>query len=186
MCVVAAMVMPSACSSKKSTIEIVDFGPEGPAGHYQEEFNEAVFDIDARGHLDIVLRRQEPSPTPAGNDLTQMVHLHGIWHSIPGQTVADQTQINSCVTYAVMDGELGSSFDGTGALFLNGKLREDSLEGTLERAVLKPRRNLAAHRPLFEKADLSGRFFANRDRQRTRQLVNDLHRRFGSVPSSAP
>ncbi|MEK6798872.1 MAG: hypothetical protein AABZ12_07910 [Planctomycetota bacterium] len=172
----------SGCTRPRSTMILTDFSDAGQPRKYRETFDEAYFDIDAGGNLNLVLRRR-PSSRGGEPGLTQMLHVRTVWRSIPGKTVAEPTQINSLLTYSIQSGGLGSTFEGAGAVLFDVRRRRGELNGTIDHAVLKPTRQLAAGEPLFPRAEISGRFTAKRDPFQVVRLMNELERTFG--PRSA-
>lgn len=168
------------CAAPGGSFTIADQGL-GNKRFFRDTFTEAFYDVDGLGNVDIVLRREQPSLTNHGQWLTQVIHLQTLWRSIPGTTIAERTQVNGTVTYAILVGTSGTTFDGAGSLFVQGVSR-DILEGSLEDSLLKPRRCLTDEDPLFDHPALSGEFRATRNRREVVRMVNDLDRRFGPLP----
>ena len=171
--------MAAGCARSGSVFEIVDYRPDGPPHRYQEVFSEAFYEFDGTGNVDVVLRRSQPSAERADLEITQIIHLRSVWRPIPGETVADRTQINGTVTYCIISGNLGATFEGAGSIFFTHNERKDLLKGSLDLAMLRPTRQLTSTSDFFDKAELSGRFTARRDGRRVRRIVNDINRRFG-------
>lgn len=167
------------CAGSGSVFEIVDYRPDAPPRRYQEVFSEAFYEFDGTGNVDVVLRRSQPGAGQPDLAITQIIHMRSLWRSIPGETVADRTQINGTVTYCIISGNLGATFEGAGSLFFTHNERRDILEGSLELAMLRPTRQLTSTSDFFDKAELSGRFTARRDGRRVARIVNDIERRFG-------
>jgi len=167
------------CVAAPSTLDITDYRSDGPPQTYREVFPDAYFDLDAAGNVNLVLRRSEVSHEAPGTRITQVVHLRSVWRPIPGVTVAERTQINGTVTYSIISGSLGATFEGAGSIFFELDNDKQRLEGSLDLATLIPVRRLAASGDFFEKAELSGRFVASRDGRRVARIVNDMNRRFG-------
>jgi hypothetical protein len=187
LCLLAALpICLGGCSVRTSRFEIIDFRKSGQLEQYHEVFDEAYYDIDGNGHVEIVLRRTDLSETDPGQEITQMVHLRTVWRSIPGETVASRTQINGTVCYLIRSGRTGATFEGAGSVFCKENRRKDTLKGTLELALLRPTRRLTGERPLFERAQLAGEFRAKRDRRRVVRLVNEMNRQFGPLPPYQP
>jgi len=170
------------CVAHGSRLEVVDFSEEGSPHHYAEDFDEAYYDIDPQGNLDLILRRVQRGRMSGKPDVTQIVHVQSVWKSIPGQTIAHDDQINATVTYAVMVASTGHTFEGAGSVFFRSHKGTSVLTGSLGRAVVKPTRRNSPTRPLFSKAELSGRFRAMRDAQKVKTIKNDLRRVFGPHP----
>jgi hypothetical protein len=184
--VVLPLFLITACSTGRSSFEIVDYRESGAAKRYREMFSEAYYDIDPAGYVQIALRRSQPGRADPNTKITQIIHIRSIWQSIPGRTVANETQINGTVSYSIMSGRIGATFEGAGSVFCRQDRDQDMLTGTLELAILKPMRKIAGGRPLFERAQLSGRFRAERDRRRLIRLVNETNRLFGPLPHADP
>lgn len=174
------------CSARTSTFEIVDYRESGQPKRYRETFNEAYYDVDPHGNVEIVFRRSEPSEADPDREITQVVHIRSVWRSIPGWTVAHSTQINGTVGYLILTGRVGATFEGAGSVFFNENHRKNRLKGTLDLALLRPTRRLAGGNPIFERAELKGKFRAKRDRRRLVRLVNDMNRLFGPLPQYQP
>ncbi len=170
------------CSLKYSTFEIEDFRESGKPKLYSELFKEAYYDIGPDGNLDLILRRSQPSELEPDVSITQVIHIRSVWRSIPGQTVADSTQINATVSYLIVGGPIGATFEGAGSVFFDENRKEDRLEGTLDLAILRPTRRLAAGQEIFNRARVKGEFRAVRDRRRLIHLKNDMNRLFGPLP----
>ncbi len=183
-CALWAVLLLSAagCTAPQSTIEIVDYRNPGRGLRYRETFDESYYGFDDRGNVDIILRRSHPGTDDPGENVTQVIHIHCVWRSIPGRTVADRTQINAAVRYMVSSGATGATFEGAGSVFFKQNRRGDALRGTLECASLKPKRRLAGTGSFFERAELSGQIRAKRDRRRVVRIINDMKRLFGPPP----
>jgi hypothetical protein len=170
------------CSVRTSTFEIVDYREPGEAKRYRETFDEAYYTLDEHGNVDIVLRRLSPRETEPGQGITQVIHIRSVWRSIPGDTVAHRTQINATVSYHILSGRVGATFEGAGSVFFTDNRRTDRLVGTLDLATLRPKRRLVAGSPLFRRAELAGEFCAARNPRRVVRIINEMNRRFGPLP----
>jgi hypothetical protein len=181
---IAALCLPAAmslgCSARTTMFEITDYRRPGDAQRYRETFDEAYYAIDPHGNVDVVLRRAA-APGEAGADqrITQLIHISSVWRSIPGDTVAHPTQINATVTYHILSGRAGATFEGAGSVFYQRSPRSDLLNGALDLATLRPKRRLAAGAALFQKAEIRGQFEAKHNPRRVTQLINEMNRRFG-------
>lgn len=175
------------CSARKTELQIIDYRPS-PAGEgrapdvYVETFDEAFYRIDDAGNVDIVLRREQPGLDDPARLFVQIVHVRSLWRSIPGRTVAHRTQINATVSYLILSGAVGASFEGAGSVFYDPGDEGDVLTGELERAYLTPQRRLNGGRALFTRAELSGQFRATYDPRRVVRVLNDMDRLFGPPP----
>lgn len=170
------------CTSRVSTFEVVDFREPGKAHTYRESFDEAFYDVDQSGNVNIVIFRESPSTNEPDENITQIIYIHTMWTSIPGTTVAHRSQINGTVTYGIVGGRMGVTFEGAGSVFFNENKKKHELTGTLELARLRPTRKLTEDSTLFHHAELSGNFFAVRDRRRVVRTINEMNRMFGPLP----
>ncbi len=175
------MLLLPACAARESAFDIVDYRRPGVQEHYRERFDEAYFDIDEHGNADVVLRRNSPDVEHPSQSITQVIHIRSLWRSIPGTTVAHSTQINGTIRYHVLAGRLGATFEGTGSVFFDLNRGGDTLTGSIDSALLRPKRRLVTGGDLFKKAELTGQFRAVRDPRRVVQVVNDMNRLFGST-----
>jgi hypothetical protein len=180
---VAAISAAVGCASPSSKFEIVDYREPGGPKRYAELFDEAYYNLDDDGNVEIVLRRIGPPEVNLGQGITQVIRLHTFWRSIPGNTVATQSQINATVRYHLVAGRTGVTFEGAGSLFFNVNPTEGTLTGSLDRAVLHPRHRLTSGDGLFQRAELSGEFHATHDPRRVRRITNEMDRLFTAVPS---
>ncbi len=172
------------CSSRPSVFEFLDYYEPREAKRYREVFDEAYYNLDEHGNADIVLRRSTGGETKPNLPITQIIHIHTFWRSIPGETVASRTQINGTVIYCVFSGRVGETFEGAGSVFYTHKQRGNILAGTVDLASLRPKRTLAAGSPAFKRLELSGEFHATHDPRRVVRIVNELNRLFGASPPS--
>ncbi len=172
---------PSGCSVRSSAFQIVDYRDAGDAKRYQETFDEAYYDLDDHGNVNIVLRRAGAGRR-GEQDITQIIRIRSVWRSVPGRTASHRTQINSTVSYFVTGGRIGDTFEGAGAVFFTQNRGKNILTGTLDHSVLRPKRQLAPGEPLFARAELSGTFRATRDRRQVVRIVNEADRLFGPLP----
>lgn len=161
-------------------LEISDFRDAQNIRKYQEEFPEAFYDLDGHGNLTLVLRRQGGEGGDGGN-VAQVVRVRSVWRPVPNRSVSHRTQINAVMSYYVVSGRVGDTFEGAGAVFFQ-VIEGDVLEGSIDHAVLRAKRQLSAGDPLFPRAELSGKFRAVRDRRQVVRIVNELERQFGPMP----
>lgn len=141
--------------------------------------DEAYYDFDARGNLDIVLRRSTPGRVDPRKDVTQVIHIRTVWRSVPGDTVAESTQINGTVIYHLIHGSVGATFEGAGSVFYTLDSRSQRITGSLDEALLRPKRRMGVGADIFNCAEIRGRFQATRDHRRVVRIVNDMERIFG-------
>jgi len=174
------------CVPRLSRIEILDHREADGVQSYRETFDEAYYCLNGAGDVEIVLRRTLPSTETTGPDVTQVVHVRTVWKSIPGSTVAERTQINGTVSYAIVYGRTGAAFEGAGSVFCKQNRQKDVLRGTLEQAVLKPTRRLGEGSDLFHRAELAGEFRAVHNPRRVRRIVNEMNLLLGPLPKYVP
>jgi hypothetical protein len=67
-------------------------------------------------------------------------------------------------------------------VFFKETHRGDTLRGSLDLALLRPKRQLAFGGSLFKQAELRGTFQATRDPRRVVRIINELNRVFGPMP----
>lgn len=179
---ILTILFGGACATPRSRLQVVDFSQDGTVNRYVENFDEAYYDIDAHGNIDLILRQIHTGRMSDEPDLTQIVHVRSVWRSIPGQTIAHYDQINATVNYAILAGVTGHTFEGAGSVFFKSRKGKDVLTGELGRAVVKPSRQTSPTRPLFSTAELSGSFRAIRNPRQVKLIKNELRRIFGSHP----
>ena len=133
----AGAALIAGCSARTSTFDIIDYREGAGARPFRETFDEAYYDFDASGNVDIVLRRIEPADADPGLEITQVIHIRTVWRSIPGKTIAHRTQINAAVSYAIVHGGMQASFEGAGSVFFTENRAKSAINGTLEQALLR-------------------------------------------------
>ncbi len=181
----AALLFAAGCGTASSKFQVMDYRA-GKAQQYQETFREGFYGQDRDGNVNVVLQRSDPNPENPRDLVTQIVHLKSFWRSIPGQTVAEATQLNGLVTYAILVGERGATFEGAGSMFFQRDPWTGVLNGTLEHASLKPTRRLDDKADVFQQAHLTGTFHAKKDGRRALRMANEIARKFGPLPAYQP
>lgn len=176
---VAAFCGGTGCHAPRSAFEIVNHRASGEVEHFHEVFDEAYYNRDAHGNVNVVLRRSTPGEADPNQTITQVLHLRSFWRPIPGRTVTDRTQLNGLVRYHVITGQVGATFEGAGSMFFKHNPRKKILRGSVELAKLRPTRQLAAGHPIFQRAELSGTFTARYDPRRVIGIINEMNRIFG-------
>jgi len=166
------------CSEDVSRFVIVDHRQGQAAEIYREQFPDGYYRIDEDGNADVVLRRSSEMTGPGTRPIEQIIHLRTFWRSRPGITVADQTQLNATVCYAIETGRSGALFEGSGSLLFYVDEEAGRLRGELDRAVLTPTQKLYREREIFERAQISGTFYAQEDPRRVVRLINEINRKF--------
>ena len=186
LCVVLGLVLAAGCGPRTTCFSIMDHRGDGEPTTYFEEFGTCYYSIDPTGHFDIVAKRTGPGSQDPDERITQVVHLHGIWHAVPGDTYADGTMLNTTVSYLIVDGTGGASFDGAGFVSLFENRSKTIATGKLELAKLAPARRLGAGRQIFERAEVRGEFKAIRDRRQVTRILGEMQRLFGPLPRYTP
>lgn len=181
-----ALSLGVGCAAPPNSFEILDYREAAQPKRYRETFEEAYYDVDAIGNLNLVLRRQAPVEPGKPQELTQVIHIRSFWNSMPGRTIAERTQINGQVSYLVFSGEAGAGFEGSGSVFFSKDWTGSLLIGTLDHATLKPKRRLAVGSEVFARADIKGNFKAKHDPRAVVRLMNDMQRLFGPLPPYVP
>ncbi len=168
------------CGPKATQFHVVDYRPSGEAHGYFQAFDECYYCTDAHGNVDIVARHTTvngESPTT-----TQVVHMRTFWVPKPGRTYAERTMINATVSYLIVSGPDGATFEGSGFLCFRPDRKRQQIKGRLELSSLKPQRRLGSAERLFDKAELSGEFVAKRDKARVIATLREMRRLFGPMP----
>ena len=177
--VTLASALTAGCRSGESRFEVVDYRSDGEPCRYHESFEEAYYTTELDGNMTIVLRRQEPTVDDSRESISQIVRIATFWRSQPGRTIADSTQINGTVSYAIIGPGGGTAYEGTGSVFFEENRDRNELEGSLDQALLSPVRTIKEGQPIFEKAQLKGKFQAVRDRRQVVRIMNETNRLFG-------
>jgi hypothetical protein len=180
----AILVALAGCAPRDSTLRIVDHRSSGGAEVYAETFADGVYERLPDGNVTIVLHRREVQHGQA--PLEQTVVVRSVWRPILGTTVAERTQVNATISYFLVQGDIGASFEGGGSVFFDEDVRKGTLTGTIEHASLEPIRRLGRGGALLTNAELSGRFRARRDPRFVVRLLNDAERAFGPLPPYQP
>ena len=162
------------CSPRQSVFRITDYRDAHQPITYTEGFAEAYYSIDDQGNLDLVLRRSTPGEKDHDETITQIIHIRSFWRSIPGRTVASSSQINSTISYLIMTGRVGATFEGAGSVFFKENRSQNTLTGSLDEAFLSPTKRRGGGMDLFRHARLTGTFRATNDLRRTVRIINEI------------
>ncbi|MFH0980419.1 MAG: hypothetical protein V2A79_02640 [Planctomycetota bacterium] len=174
------------CGPQGTRFEVVDHRTEGGPTPYFEDFDECYYMLDSAGHFDCVARRIGTGEKDPDERITQVVHLHGIWHPDPGRTYAEQTMINATVSYLIVSSAGGASFEGGGFVSFRENYGRTLATGKLELAKLAPVRRLGESKPIFERAEIKGEFMAVHDARRVVRILSEMRRLFGPLPRYEP
>lgn len=174
LCVAAFLI--SGCQPRSTRIRIQDFlHSEGPRSLYQE-FDEAYYQLDAAGSLQLVLRRQVPSQAIPTENITQVILVKTFWRPIPGRTYAESTMINAKLTYLIQSGRACRAYQGNGFVSFTEHRKGQTLSGRIESANLKPTGEMGHPPHPFGKAQLEGTFRAILKPRRATAILTDLTR----------
>ncbi len=176
------LVAGTGCAPRPTRFEIVDYGPAGEQGRFFEEFDECYYARQPDGAVDVVARRQGHLVGQAEEDTTQVIHLHGIWRPVPGDTVVESTQVNATVSYWIVSDLGGVALEGGGFVFVQENHRQDTLTGKVESSALQPVRRIGRTPSPFSRVALTGKFRAVHDRRRVIRLINEMSAQFGPLP----
>ena len=173
------------CQQPETRFRIATYAPNGTVEPLFQDFDECYFSTDARGNIDLVAVRRTVSESGDAR-LTQVVHVRTIYRAVPGSTHVDRTMINALVNYAILSDGGGACYEGGGFLYTEEYQQQDQLVGQLQEARLHPYRRTGEAPDLFDRAELTGRFKAVRNRKAVTGLLNELNRLFGPQPSYEP
>ena len=174
LCAAAALI--AGCQPQATRIRIQDFlHPDGPRSLYQE-FDEAYYQLDAAGSLQLVLRRQSPSQAIPTETISQIILVETFWRPIPGTTYVESTMINAKLTYLIRSGRTTRAYEGNGFVSFREARGGESLSGRIESAQLKPTAQMGRPPRPFGSAHLEGSFRALRKPRRATAILTDLTR----------
>ena len=178
----AGAVAMVGCGPNKTRFNIADYRADGSTTTYFEDFDECYYCREPDGRFDFIARRVGVGTRDADERITQVVHLRGIWRANPGRTYAEDTMINATVSYLIVSGAGGASFEGGGFVSFRENHSRTVATGKLELAKLAPVRRLGEGRQIFERAELRGQFRAARDRRQVVRILTEMQRLFGAMP----
>ncbi|HEY3243340.1 MAG TPA: hypothetical protein VGM03_08315 [Phycisphaerae bacterium] len=195
--IVSAAGLACGCGPRDTRFEILDYRTGAQTVAYFEEFDECYYQVDPAGNVDLVARRKR---LPARRDgdpdklLVQLLHVRTFFTPIPGHTNVESTMINTTVSYLIVSGETGASFEGGGFVSFShppGARRAFSigpgvLTGWLESSSLSPQRRKGDAPQVFQRASVTGRFRATENQRQVVKLLNDMQRRLGPLPRYEP
>ena len=179
--VLAVVWFVCGCSQKVTRFVIDDCG-SGEASSFFEEFHEAYYGTDSFGNVDIVCRRSVQESNPDDEPLVQVLHIRSFWRPHPGVTSAEPSMINALVSYMIVSGNTGTSFDGAGFVSFRQDRKKSTLTGKLESARLTPYRRLGDAPNIFEKPEISGEFIAQKNMRKVVAILNEMKRTLGPMP----
>jgi hypothetical protein len=94
--------------------------------------------------------------------------------------------INATVSYLILSGPSGATFEGSGFLSFRENRKRDQIKGELELSCLTPQRRLGSAERLFRQAEVSGTIVARRDKAKVVATLNEMRRLFGPMPDYDP
>ena len=181
------------CAPRGTRFYIEDHRDNGAARRYYERFDECYYCRDSQGNTDIVARRRSIRGASADEALTQVLHVHQVYAAVPGRTQVEESMINATVSYLIVGPESGASFEGGGFVTFTENRKGTEITGKLESSALRPQRRLGGHRletgathDIFERASVTGRFRARRDKRSVVRILNEMKRLFGPLPRYEP
>jgi len=188
------LIIASGCQLPGTRFEIVDFRRGEAAVQYFEEFDECFFRVDPVGNVDVVARRKRPSTADPDIDIVQLVHVRTFFTPVPGRMNVESTMINTTISYLIVSGRTGASFEGGGFVSFDQSptarrgwvMRERELTGRVESSSLSPQRRRGDAPQIFQRARVVGRFRAVEDARQVVRLLNDMRRQLGPLPPYEP
>lgn len=185
-------VVVAGCARPGATLNIIDVTPAGSPARYRQVFEEAYFDFDANRTANIVLLSRSADLRDPDSTIRQTVHIRSVWESVPGDTIAEKTQINATIRYVLQSGGLVGFYEGGGSLIFDASDSGDELEGTIELARLRPAQRGIGHaqpgtggEAIFQLPIVEGKFRAVRNRRRVARVVNEVDRLHRTSTSGA-
>jgi len=161
------------CQQGGTSLHIRDYRDDGQVVRYQQPFTQAFFEINSAGELDVVFRHEVPIEGNPRRVIEQIVHIKSIWHNRYEQSASEQGQISGTMTYAIIDGAHISLYSGTGSTHFSHDRNKNMLHGSIGQVVLNSQGGAA---PVFRRAEVTGRFNAQRNRREVVRLTNRLER----------
>ncbi len=183
LCMVVILPVIPACRGEPfNRVLVVDYRSQSAPLHSYEDFDEAYYGSGPDGMVEVVLRKQSQSAARPTESIVQIVHVRTFWKAQPGRTYADDTMINAHVSYVIFDGGSGVAYDGGGFFRYTEDSTDGVLTGTLTGGDLQPLRINGTGLRVFDRASISGRFKAYRDRRRATRIANHVNRALGPPP----
>jgi hypothetical protein len=185
----AILLAISACSASRMPTNrflVADYGADGASREMFEDFPQGYYRSGEDGLVDIVLYRPALAVGAIEDDIVQTIHIQTYWRARPGTTHLQDSMLNSLVTYCLMRGDSGITYDGGGFVRYRIPKEGDVLNGVLARANLQPLRRTGDDLQIFHRAALSGRFQAQCDPRRVARLIEEIDRSLGARPALEP
>ncbi len=170
------------CSRHVTELRIRSFHPDSDPTDLFEQFDEAYFSHDARGSTDVVFRSVRPSRQDPTQIIRQTVHVNAFWKPIPGHTFVESTQCNATICYVIGTGPLSISYEGAGFATFKLDWLKRGLTGHIESGELMPLRRVGKAKDLLGQAQITGKFYARRDKARVLAIQGELRRELGPMP----
>jgi hypothetical protein len=173
---VAATLGSAGCQPRTTRIRIQDFShPDGPRSLFQE-FDDAYYQLDAAGDLDLLLRRRSPSEAIPTEYITQTILVRTYWRPIPGTTAIESSMINAKITYVIQSGRATCIYEGSGFVSFSEQRKGRSLSGRIESGHLRPTGEIGNPPHPFGRAQIEGTFRALNDARRATHLLTEIRR----------
>ncbi|UCG34209.1 MAG: hypothetical protein JSU68_06150 [Phycisphaerales bacterium] len=162
------------CQPRTTRIRIQDFShPDGPRSLFQE-FDDAYYQLDAAGDLNLLLRRRSPSEAIPTEHITQTILVRSYWRPIPGTTRVESSMINAKITYVIQSGRATRVYEGNGFVSFSEHQKGQSLSGRIESGQLRPTGEIGDPPHPFGRARIEGTFRAIRKPRRGTAILTDI------------
>jgi hypothetical protein len=176
-------IFAAGCAPKTTRFVVTDYRT-GDIRRYHQGFDACYYWYDQQRNLHVVAHREDADDDDVST--TQLVHLHAFWIPDPGRTKAERSIINTTVSYMILTGSSGATFEGSGFFSFGENRSKTRLTGNLELSSLAPHRRLGSGEKLFQHAELSGEIVAQRNKRKGIALLNEMRHLFGPLPKYQP
>lgn len=171
---IAALLGSAGCHPRTTRIRIQDFShADGPRSLFQE-FDDAYYQLDAAGNLDLLLRRRSPSEAIPTEHITQTILVRSYWRPIPGTTQVESSMINAKITYVIQSGRTTRVYEGNGFVSFAEHREGRFLSGRIESGQLRPTGEIGDPPAPFGRARVEGTFRAMKDSRRATHILTDV------------
>lgn len=181
-----ALLLGGCQSTPDNRVEVTDYRLDGVVARHFEDFEESLYSVSDDGLADIILRKTATHSQDPTQKITQIIHLQTFWKPHPTRTFANDSMINAKISYVMLRGSSGVSYDGGGFVDYRRKKKKSIIYGTIEGGELQPLRAIGSDIAIFDKPILYGDFKATRDDRRVRRIINDIVRTLGPLPRIEP
>jgi hypothetical protein len=193
--------LATGCRKTETRFDILSFKDPGAPEKLTERFDAGSFAVNARDNWDIVFEipptRQaidapsapavDPTSAPADDGsqelatddiwVSQLLHISMFWRPRPGTTLAESTQTNATLRYALITGGSAIVYEGAGFVFFKQSRDGQTLHGKLESSTVAPAARFVDDRAdLLGRCQIQGTFTAHRDRQHVVSVLQQLRK----------